>query len=303
MIVTQDSQPVLSLYTGLWGSAHAMQKFPSNLAWSAILGAPRNPHSLTAMRFPALVSLREISVSWAGWVNQIQVQLQPFIEMANQFAEIEALYDRLEEAGWLPHHTTPWQLLGNAVLCGDELSAALDTYYRDDWLTVKARFVEAINGYAIDEEAKTTFHEALSAHEVGLYRCVARTLFPEIERVSRAAIYGGAMDKMASQQKLQEAIGELYPCELAKDGLSGMRLYEKLLDHLYVSMQTPERVAAVAAEPVPNRHAAVHGHVSYNTSRNSVNALIIADFLFHAITAIVRSQSDCAEAERGAIAA
>ena len=38
--------------------------------------------------------------------------------------------------------------------------------------------------------------------------------------------------------------------------------------------------------PIPNRHAVVHGLVSYTTPRDSMNSLVIADFMFTSINAI-----------------
>ena len=237
--------------------------------------------------FPALDAFREFNARWIDMFSGVHEQFLSLAPMLEQFARHEAHCTRLEDAGWLPHPASPWHLLDDEALCGEALNEAVEAYYVENWPSVRASIQEAISGYSIDDEAKATFGEALAAHEAGLYRCVARTLFPEIERVSRAEIHGGAMDKIASQPKLQEAISNLCPSDMARDGISGMRLYNKLIDHLYVSMPTPERVEAIAAEPVPNRHAAVHGYVAYNTIRHSMNALIIAEYLFHAITVIM----------------
>jgi hypothetical protein len=271
-----QSQP----WTNLGKVALAMPAFP-------VIKLPAFPQLDTRHMFPALDAFREFSTRWTNMFVGIQEQFRSLAPMLEQFAKHEARCKRLEEAGWLPHPASPWHLLDDEALCGEALNEAVKVYYLENWLTVKASIEEAISGYTIDDEAKATFGEALAAHEAGLYRCVARTLFPEIERVSRAEIHGGAMDKIASQPKLQKAISNLCPSDIARDGISGMRLYNKLIDHLYVSMPTPERVEAIAAEPVPNRHAAVHGYVAYKTVRHSMNALIIAEYLFHAITVIM----------------
>ena len=36
-------------------------------------------------------------------------------------------------------------------------------------------------------------------------------------------------------------------------------------------------------DPVPNRHAVIHGLISYSTAQNSINTLIMVDFMFHLI--------------------
>jgi hypothetical protein len=258
---------------------------------------PILPQFNTRHMFPAMDAFREFNTRWTAMFAGIQEQFRSLAPMLEQFAKHEARCKRLEDAGWLPHPASPWHLLDDEELCGEKLNEAVAAYYLENWPSVRTSIDDAIAGYTIDAEAKATFGEALAAHEAGLYRCVARTLFPEIERVSRAEIHGGAMDKIASQPKLQEAISNLCPSDIARDGISGMRLYNKLVDHLYVSMPTPERVEAIAAEPVPNRHAAVHGYVAYNTLRHSMNALIIAEYLFHAITVIMEL-----EEQTGAVA-
>lgn len=272
-------------------------KLAEPMSLRPLVELPSFPRLDTRVWIPQLEALRELNARWTQMFSNIQMQFRSLAPLLEEITKNEARCKRLEEAGWLPHPASPWHLLDDESLSDDALSSAVEAYYRVNWPTVRECFDEAIAAYTIDDEAKATFREALSAHEAGLYRCVARTLFPEIERVSRVEIHGGAMDKIASQPKLQKAISNLCPSDIARDGISGMRLYSKLIDHLYVSMQTPERVATIATEPVPNRHAAVHGYVAYNTQRHSVNALIIAEFLFHAINVIVAIGEDAEKAE------
>ncbi len=39
-----------------------------------------------------------------------------------------------------------------------------------------------------------------------------------------------------------------------------------------------------AQDPVPNRHAAVHGLVSYSSMQNSLNTIFMADYIFQVIS-------------------
>ena len=43
--------------------------------------------------------------------------------------------------------------------------------------------------------------------------------------------------------------------------------------------------------PVPNRHAAIHGFVTYDSSQNSLNAIFIADYVFRIIGEPISSPS------------
>lgn len=229
--------------------------------------------------------------------SALEKELSAVTKAMQKSIEHEDRCKRLEQAGWLPHPASPWHLLDNRDLNGAALNESVEQYYVDEWPAVRNSIETAIASYLVDDEAKLTFREALGAHEAGLFRCVPRTLFPEIERVSRAVIHRGAMDKIASQPEMQKIVGSLCPQDLAREGVSGLRLYNKLVDHMYANMPTPEHVAAIAAEPVPNRHAAVHGYVPYNTLRHSVNALIIAEYLFHAISVQVEMAAAICETE------
>ena len=43
--------------------------------------------------------------------------------------------------------------------------------------------------------------------------------------------------------------------------------------------------------PVPNRHAALHGFVTYDSPQNSLNAIFIADYIFRIIGEPIASSS------------
>jgi hypothetical protein len=213
------------------------------------------------------------------------------------WAKEDAKCRRLEKAGWLPHSTSPE--IQDQTLSEDDVRIIVEAYYREKWGIVKSAFLKAILDYQIDEEAKETFREALLAHETGLYRCVPRLLFPEIERVSRVQIHACALERIASQDKLREAIGKLTPAELSSAGVYGLRLYFKLSHHLYAHVKDAESLARVLADStIPNRHATVHGLASYSSFQSSMNALIITDFLFQAISTITRLAEADAEALR-----
>jgi hypothetical protein len=49
--------------------------------------------------------------------------------------------------------------------------------------------------------------------------------------------------------------------------------FERMAHHLYENILTPDKLAALANDPIPNRHAALHGLISYRTMKTSLNAL------------------------------
>lgn len=88
---------------------------------------------------------------------------------------------------------------------------------------------------------------------------------------------------MASQQRSQEAIANLTPMEMEWSGTARLRFYRKLTEHMYSSLRDPEAVGAAASDPVPNRHSAVHGYVSYAAANTSLNAIASAEYLLLAV--------------------
>lgn len=196
---------------------------------------------------------------------------------------------RANSIGWLPHASTPW---AEVELANDaDLHEVLDRYYDKNWSIVRRVFEDNILSHGVDNEAKATFREALDAHEAGLYRVTARALFPEIERVSRIELHGGQNRSFASQKELRDVVRTLLPRDLVPAGPGGLALGKRLVKHLYEKVETPDALAAFQVDPVPNRHAALHGLISYSTRQSSVNALIITDFVFGAICTVKRRRS------------
>jgi hypothetical protein len=190
---------------------------------------------------------------------------------------------RISEAGWLPHPSSPASMIPDENEI--DIDDLMERHYRENWLDVKSKFLDGVARCDIDQEAKDTFVEALCAHEQGLFRSTCRTLFPEIERVVRTELLDGSLNSIASMKDLQRVAGQIGLSELRSHRLSGMALYSRLVDHIYVPAHTAEEVAKLSRDRVPNRHAAMHGLVTYKSMQNSINMLIMADFMFHVVSA------------------
>lgn len=221
------------------------------------------------------------------FANRIQPILAEFWKtlatLADGISATAKTVKRLDHAGWLPHVTTPWSTLANAEISG--LSQAIEQHYRDNWAVVKKTFDDRLDTYAIDEEAKATFREALAAHEQHLYRAAVRLLFPEIERVTRIEFRRFMTKRTDTSQKTLRQIAGGLP--LGDHGnLLAFRLYVNLRDHLYGDIWDDSANERFSRDPIPNRHAAVHGFVTYSTARNSINTLIMAEYIFHLVTVV-----------------
>jgi hypothetical protein len=233
------------------------------------------------------------------WREVVQSSFAPFQQVFARIAAEQKKAELVERIGWLPHYTTPFHLID--VEAHDEafVQALLTEYYVDRWHAVEAQFLENLNAYHIDEEAKATFKEALDAHRHGLFRSVPRTLFPEIERIACNEIYGGKRtifeETRRGKQKainitslpgISEAARDLPASEMLSYEF-GMQLFTKMEEHLYARVgDDAEQIAKFASDPVPNRHATLHGIISYGSCQNSLNALMMTDFMFHLISRV-----------------
>jgi hypothetical protein len=92
----------------------------------------------------------------------------PHIETMMRVAEYDRQTKRLKEAGWLPHYTTPADILANSVPA-QELCQQIDDYYSQNWTSVSSKLRKKVNGYAINSDSKRVFIQALKAHKTGLY--------------------------------------------------------------------------------------------------------------------------------------
>ena len=210
---------------------------------------------------PVTEHVRELSEALAP-------HLAEWSELAPRFAAWNRSVDALNEVGWLPYHTAPFQLVDE---CGDDLGLLdrrFSEYYRTRWTEIRADMESRLDDYQIDDEARETFREALVAHEAGLYRCVCRVLFPEIERTIGAGF--------RSKRLIEKLTGTGDLADYAFRELFGYVLFGRLVKHVYES-GTRE---SLERDPVPNRHAAIHGLVSYSTHKHSMNMLILTDYIF-----------------------
>lgn len=213
-------------------------------------------------------------------------------------------YTRIEAAGWLPHYTTPFDLILPDML-EDEISDTIGQYYLENWRVVERAFLQRQKERRLDDDAVAAFEEALAAHRHGLYRSVPRTLFPEIERVACAELYNGSRQYHGKNTKggksrkigitslpnFAETVAKL-PAGYVLTADYGIALYWKLEKHLYQTVKQPDEIAAAMADSVPNRHATLHGIVTYKTMQSSLNALIMTDYIFHLIGQIKLLQSE-----------
>ncbi|MGI4880725.1 MAG: hypothetical protein ACRYG4_24945 [Janthinobacterium lividum] len=245
---------------------------------------------------------RRVVAGFAGaqapWNRSIAEILRPLQDV---FVRIEAEGQKarlVSSCGWLPHETMPFNEIDIAQASPEEVDALVEAHYRHNWASIENTIAHSVDGYDIDDEAKATYREALTAHGLGLFRVSPRLLFPEIERVVSVELYGGEHEAVpatggrkrpiTSMKELREEIQQMPAGDVLAYAFA-TELMERLDAHLYEHVgDDPGNLARFASDPVPNRHAALHGLVTYRSRKTSLNALIMADFIFHIVSRMKR---------------
>ncbi|MDE0103554.1 MAG: hypothetical protein OXN89_14355 [Bryobacterales bacterium] len=201
----------------------------------------------------------------------------------------------LDDAGWLPHYSTPFDRVDECDGDVEALRELLWQHYQERWPEVRKGIESRLMRYEVDDEAKATFFEALAAHQAGLYRSVCRVLMLEIERVSRKELHGDAIGNFTRQKLLCDLAAQLPISSVEPGGFYGLVLFKRLSEHLYQGVRDDEARQRFARDPIPNRHAAVHGLVVYSSKQNSLNVMFMADFVFQVIASLKRLKIEQAD--------
>ena len=215
--------------------------------------------------------------------RQIQRSLAPVLQTLKKLAESAApliktlqRWDRaagaLNKVGWLPYYSVPFHHIEECVDDLPILDSRLDNYYLTHWNEIRNDMESRLADCHIDDEAAATFCEALAAHEAGYYRCVCRVLFPEIERmIQRIPSTCKRMPEKLNTTAISMDITFKQPFDYV--------LFGYLVHHVYQHVPENDR-EGFKQNPIPNRHAAMHGMVVYSAHKNSMNMLILTDYVF-----------------------
>ena len=271
-----------------------------------------NPEEVqTTLDFDALADGFRKRLDISGPLKAINQHLEPLVSGLQQFMTAIAPVlgaivsefknwnissEVLRKAGWIPHYTTPFDLIAG---WGEEPKAVgnqLLHYYDSNWKDVRSQMEARLAHYQIDEEAKATLREALDAHEARLYRCVSRVLFPEIERVFRTKLFDGQVGPIPYKELVSKLVGEDRSLgDFMSGGFYELDIFGHLTKHiengdksegskfiygLFQKVGSEEDQERLMQDPIPNRHAALHGLVVYSSQQNSLNAIFIADYIF-----------------------
>jgi len=212
--------------------------------------------------------------------------LEPHIPAIMRALQDYKVGEELKAAGWLPHDVIPIELVRD-LKGPEEVNRVLENYFTENWSTVEPQLRRRYENVGLDNEALATMDEALRAHGDRLYRCVCRTVFPEIDRMARLRYYGPKGAKGgASLDELRNQLGEMLSwSDFGTHGFWFLHLFEAMMDTCYAHITTDMNPLENPTRH-PNRHAIAHGFVSFSTAKDSMNTLFIADFMFHGINAL-----------------
>jgi hypothetical protein len=89
---------------------------------------------------------------------------------------------------------------------------------------------------------------------------------------------------MTSLVEIRAEIAKLPVTAMDLPGMLWMSVFEHVQDACYAKVG---KDASETDFPLPNRHAVAHGLLPYTTPRDSMNSLVIADFMLTCIGSVV----------------
>lgn len=256
----------------------------SQRVWCAVSEIVVN---LEAQFRPAVDSLVSQCV-WADTSETILELAARYKPVLERIRLVGAFYERylpassvLKNAGILPHALTPWMQFNSES--PDEFPSVVLGYFEHNWGYLEDELKSGVISYNVSDQAKAAFVEALRCHDQGCYRASVLAVLTAIERESRVRFGIGTRGRATSLEELR-ALTETAPFGIFFRPIAPLYLAEVLNTHVYEHVNTDQDVEKFARNPIPNRHAAIHMHVEYNSSLSSLNAIIFADYVFSVLS-------------------
>jgi len=219
-------------------------------------------------------------------LQALQKDLAPFLEELNRHSAARAT---LREAGLLPHATTPWEAFSEET--SGDFPDICRAHYRDNWGEVERQITAELADYMVSSSARLSLEDALACHRAGLYRSAVLTLLPSVEMEFRRTFEISPGDPAASLIELRGTI-KMAPAQYITSHVAPFDLFRILDTHLYATVKTPEALRRFEGDPIPNRHAAIHGLIEYADELHSLNTIIMADYVFFLISQLARNAED-----------
>lgn len=212
--------------------------------------------------------------------EQFQEMLQGVAAWVEGMTFWEWVEKTCADSGYLPNRIVPFrEFYLEHKDDYDLFSARVSEYYQYNEEDILEDIESNLKTLAIDMDRKATFQEAIKAHRHGLFRLTTRALIPDIERVILEDWMGrnrGDVEQL-TKQKICDAVNKKHLEDFALDNIYDLRLFGGIVDVLY---ENGSKLGDFQGDIFPNRPAALHGWLSYSTRKNSLNIIIIADYVF-----------------------
>lgn len=178
--------------------------------------------------------------------------------------------------GWLPYYPQTFEL---AKRCGNNirlLDTELSNFYSRKWHWIREEILSDLENYCIAKEAKLTLEEALIAHDKNLYRCVCRVLPPEIERLIRYQRNLDQWEIIKTSDIQDEILKDMTRENFLTFNPHGVEYILYVLGYFYRAASKKNlKKYKVLYQSIPNRHAALHGNITYSSFKTSVNMILL----------------------------
>lgn len=210
--------------------------------------------------------------------------INPFPEIT-KFSKYVSLVSKCQSSDWIPHRTTPFEQFSSPHIELEETQNLIEKYYKENWAEIKSDFANSFLSYSLDEVAISEILKVLELHENGDYRLVPLSVFPSLESLVRKHVEQKDIATVTSMKCARDLASTMYISDLNEFD-HGMFLFKIFDEHVFENMNDASKLEELKKTDIPNRHAALHGYISYNSLRSSINTLIIADFILFIISQI-----------------
>ena len=105
-----------------------------------------------------------------------------------------------------------------------------------------------------------------------------------MEHVVRIDLYGGKVGSFSVKKQIGDDFGIL-PFSIFPDLKVGFVGYFYLQDHLYDNINNEVDRNRFINHQIPNRHAAIHGLLTYPTVQNSLNSIFMVEYVLQLLSA------------------
>ncbi|KAB1108866.1 hypothetical protein F4V89_28630, partial [Neorhizobium galegae] len=237
-------------------------------------------HQVAPLFNDAINAYRHFDRENPGWRSE----LGKFVEQLNTWRRAHEASEALSITGWLYHPSLPPSVIQGHLDDVEKLDVAVGEHYRENWELIKMDLLGEISDLELAPVTKEVFSEAIDCHTAGRYRACVRLIFPEIEKEVRSSFLNDRSDRPAKIGDFLETASMMTFGDVIRNHWE-MKLFEKLTSHLYEDVRE-HNIQRFLDDPVPNRHAAVHGLIDYGTLKNSVNVIIMAVYTFTIISSL-----------------